>query len=177
MHTHLDYSFTLNTDLVRLCFIEGTCADALVRLDGDLLTVAMPAGFDFNVPRHQEWANKVLCEVLRKRAKQLLPPRLDATARQFDLRYQRVYIKDVCSRWGSCSSLGNINLSLWLLLAPSRLVDYVIRHELAHLNEMNHSPRFWAEVDRMTGGPGQGKLLEREMKAFARGLFAAGWRK
>lgn len=51
------------------------------------------------------------------------------------------------------------------MLAPKELADYVILHELAHLNEMNHGPHFWAEVDRMTHN--QGRALEREMKQFS----------
>ena len=91
----------------------------------------------------------------------------DEEAARFGLRYNRVYIKDVKSRWGSCSSLGNINLSLWLMLAPIDLVYYVVYHELAHLNEMNHSARFWAQLDAFYGEPGRGKFLESKMKAFA----------
>ena len=75
------------------------------------------------------------------------------------------------TRWGSCSGLGNINLSLWLMLAPTHLVDYVIKHELAHLNEMNHGPRFWKELDAMTEG--QAKMLAREIRQFTRQLFNA----
>ncbi|RMF01464.1 MAG: M48 family peptidase, partial [Bacteroidetes bacterium] len=82
---------------------------------------------------------------------------------QLPLIRQRVYelneqffgkpIKDVKlkythSRWGSCSNSGNINLSTRLLFAPPDVIDYVIIHELAHLVELNHSHRFWAQVER-----------------------------
>ena len=59
-----------------------------------------------------------------------------------------VKLKYIHSRWGSCSTSGNINLSTRLLFAPPEVVDYVIIHELAHLVELNHGPRFWAEVAR-----------------------------
>lgn len=61
---------------------------------------------------------------------------------------QQVKMSDTYSRWGSCSSRGNINLATRLLLAPPEVLDAVIIHELAHLVEANHSPRFWAEVER-----------------------------
>lgn len=68
--------------------------------------------------------------------------------RTFRFGYKQVNLKYMTSRWGSCSSKGNINLSLRLLLIPEEVRDYVIVHELAHLREMNHSARFWALVAR-----------------------------
>ena len=175
MRFKLDYNFKIDTELLLFRFVEGNRKGAYVHVDGNEVTVTLPLGFDFSSNTQQIWANKVLVEILRRRAQEILPIRLATFAQQFHLRYKKVTIKNVNTRWGSCSSLGNINLSLWLMLAPLHLVDYVIKHELAHLNEMNHGPRFWAEVDRMTGAKGRGKELECEMKLFARQLQARGW--
>ena len=60
----------------------------------------------------------------------------------------KVFIKDSMTNFGSCSEKGNVNLSFRLLLAPEAVLDYVIAHELAHLKEKNHSPAFWALVER-----------------------------
>jgi predicted metal-dependent hydrolase len=67
----------------------------------------------------------------------------------------RVFIKNVRTRWGSCSSKGNLNFSYRLALLPARLSDYVIIHELCHLREFNHSFRFWDLVALMDPEYGQ----------------------
>jgi len=104
-------------------------------------------------------------EKLRKQAKLLLPPRLQELAAARGLRYQRVSIHKSHTRWGSCSSKGTISLSLYIMLLPPYLQDYVMQHELTHLVEMNHSSRFWSLLNEATGG----KSLEyrRELKQFA----------
>jgi predicted metal-dependent hydrolase len=73
----------------------------------------------------------------------------ELNARHFGKKIERVTLKDMYSRWGSCSSHGNINLATRLLLAPPAVLDAVIVHELAHLVVADHSPRFWREVARV----------------------------
>jgi len=63
-------------------------------------------------------------------------------------RYAGVTIRDQSTRWGSCSSKGRLSFSWKLLLLPERFADYVVVHEICHLAEFNHSPRFWALVAR-----------------------------
>lgn len=169
----LGYGLLVDTGLLRLTFAPGEGEQTTFRVEGSAITVSFPKNFSFDGPRCQEWANSVLQTMLRRRAKDVLPARLAAFAGRDDMRYNRVTIKNVRSCWGSCSGYGNINLSLWLMLAPAPLVDYVICHELSHLDEMNHGPRFWARLDRMLGAAGRGKALEARMKAFARRLWAS----
>jgi predicted metal-dependent hydrolase len=59
---------------------------------------------------------------------------------------RRITVRDTRSRWGSCSAKGYLNFSWRLILAPPFVLDYLAAHEVAHLKEMNHSPRFWREV-------------------------------
>ena len=69
-------------------------------------------------------------------------------AKHFQKEIKNVKLKYNATNWGSCSSKKNVNLSTRLLFAPDEVIDYVIIHELAHLIEMNHSPRFWAIVHK-----------------------------
>jgi predicted metal-dependent hydrolase len=64
----------------------------------------------------------------------------------------RVSVRDTKSRWGSCSGRANLSFSWRLIFAPESVVDYVVAHEVAHLAEMNHGPRFWRLVERLSPG-------------------------
>jgi predicted metal-dependent hydrolase len=65
------------------------------------------------------------------------------------VRVKRVAVRDQSSRWGSCSTTGVLSFSWRLILAPSAVLNYLAAHEVAHLVEMNHSPRFWRLVQRL----------------------------
>jgi hypothetical protein len=80
---------------------------------------------------------------LKRYAQLYLPPLLAALAHETGLNYQSCSIKNQQTRWGSCSSRGNINLNAKLLLLPAEWTRYVLIHELCHTREMNHSARFW----------------------------------
>jgi len=82
----------------------------------------------------------------RALAKEVLPARAAKYAAQMDVTPAQVKITGAKTRWGSCSAKGNLNFSWRLMLAGEDAIDYVVVHELAHLREMNHSPRFWAVV-------------------------------
>ena len=100
--------------------------------------VAVPAdSLDFRpaVERH-----------LRRLAAAELPPRVFAFAVQQQLTVRKVTIRDQRSRWGSCSRRGTVSLNWRLVQMPDAVRDYVVWHELMHLREMNHSPRFWRAV-------------------------------
>lgn len=74
------------------------------------------------------------------------------------VRARRVSIRDQSSRWGSCSSNRTLSFSWRLILAPSHVLDYIVAHEVAHLVELNHSPRFWRLVDRLCDDVPRAKL-------------------
>lgn len=80
------------------------------------------------------------------RAKKYICGRVQEVNKQYQFQYARISVKDLKSRWGSCSSKKNLNFHYKLLFLPMELVDYVVTHELCHLQEMNHSKKFWTLV-------------------------------
>ena len=83
-----------------------------------------------------------LAEQMRRR----LPEKLNRHAASMGVTFGRVTIRCQQTRWGSCSSRGNLNFNCLLMLAPEEVLDYVVVHELAHRKQMNHSALFWQEV-------------------------------
>ena len=82
----------------------------------------------------------------RKLARDILPAKIERYAAHIGVTPASIRITGATTRWGSCSGKGSINFSWRLMMAPAEVIDYVVVHELAHLREMNHSPRFWAIV-------------------------------
>lgn len=85
-------------------------------------------------------------KLLMKDAKKYLPYRLEYFAKLYGYSYEKCRLSHAATRWGSCSSNGTISLNIGLMQVPEILRDYVIIHELAHLNHMDHSSAFWQEV-------------------------------
>lgn len=111
--------------------------------------IEVPAGFSAPNFVSQKALRDVLVEVLREEAKILLPQKLSYFSDQYGFHFHKVTIKHNSSNWGSCSRAGNINLNLNLIRLPEPLCDYVLLHELCHLKEPNHGPRFHALLERL----------------------------
>ncbi len=88
-------------------------------------------------------------KLLVTRAKRIIPQRVCHYADIMGVTYGRITIRMQKSRWGSCSAKGNLNFNCLLMRTPETIIDYVVVHELCHLKEMNHSERFWAEVEKV----------------------------
>lgn len=95
---------------------------------------------------------------LRERAKRELLTRARRLAETIDRKVVRVTVRDTRTRWGSCSTSGNLAFSWRLVLAPEAVLDYVVAHEVAHLVHMNHGKRFWRLVEKLAPGSDQQRL-------------------
>lgn len=85
----------------------------------------------------------------REAARSYFPERVQYYAGILHVTYGNITIRDQKTRWGSCSSRGNLNFNWRLMLAPPRVLDYVVVHELCHRKHMDHSPAFWQEVGNL----------------------------
>ena len=117
----------------------------------------------------QDFIVNAIEKTYRLEAKAYLPNRVAKLAKTYGLVYKKVKINNAKTRWGSCSSENNINLSLQLMRLPDYLIDYVILHELAHTKVKNHSTQFWFFLDALTEN--KAKKLDKELKSYYLQVF------
>lgn len=94
-------------------------------------------------------ARELMIHWYRDQARRILTERAVHYASLTGLSYGRLNITGAQKRWGSCSAAGNLNFSWRLIMAPCEIIEYVVVHELVHLEEQNHSPRFWKRVSEI----------------------------
>lgn len=133
---------------------------APVLLDGVLM---VGGGGEFLPRRVRDW--------LIGRARAEIVPAAHAKAAALGARVAGVTLRDTRSRWGSCTAAGRLSFSWRLAMAPPAVLDYVVAHEVAHLVEMNHSPRFWALCESLTADARGGRAW---LKAEGSRLFRYG---
>ena len=97
-------------------------------------------------PRHM---TRRVHDWLKAQARQEITDRGQAMAHDLDVSIKAITLRDPRSRWGSCSADGGLSFSWRLIMAPENVLHYVVAHEVAHLRQMNHSPKFWKLVDQM----------------------------
>ena len=130
-----------------LAFTGAACSRYLVRVEpraGKMPVIAVAGARDAAAGRLTEW--------LGENARRALDERVQVHAQRLGVRPKRISIRDQASRWGSCSTTRVLSFSWRLILAPAVVLDYVAAHEVAHLAEMNHGPKFWSLVERTMPG-------------------------
>lgn len=137
------------------------------RLNGSV-TVTLPENKLWQ-EEHSEiihgFVKKVIENLLKEEAQKSLFPKFQQLATIFGFDYQKVTLRSMSSRWGSCSTKKRISLNIHLVRLPEHLQDYVILHELVHTRIPNHGAGFWKELDRLTGG--RAVAYRREMRKYS----------
>jgi len=154
-------TLTFDARIVRDPYIEKRS----LSLKNGNLHIFVPATSNISLPENQKKIKEAIINVLRMEAKRVFPEKTAFFAEKQGLSYNQIKINSSRSRWGSCSAKKNINFSLFLLLLPERLIDYVVLHELAHTIEMNHSEQFWQLLDRFCDG--KARMLRKEVKDYS----------
>ena len=110
--------------------------------------IVLEGGF-FTCPAEADEIKKRFRKWYRDEAYFYLTERLAMYAEKYNLPYNDLKISSAAHRWGSCTSVGNINFPWRIMMCPEKSIHYVVAHEMAHLLQLNHSPRFWREVEKM----------------------------
>ncbi|OJX91287.1 MAG: hypothetical protein BGP01_12815 [Paludibacter sp. 47-17] len=138
--------------------------DVFFQFQEGKLHIEYPLEADLSSEKVQQACWKGIQYFMKKEARRLLPARVEQLARHHGFNFKDVKIQSGKTRWGSCSSQKNINLSFYLMILSPELVDYVILHELCHTVEMNHGDRFWKLMDKVTEG--KTEKYRRELKKY-----------
>lgn len=104
---------------------------------------------EYGKSAEREYLSNEEIHKLAEKALEYIPKRVSYFAKQIGVTYGKITIRNQKTRWGSCSSKGNLNFNCLLMLTPPEVIDYVVVHELCHRKEMNHSGAFWAEVEKV----------------------------
>ena len=152
---------------------------------GKAVRVAVPVGSSFKtalgfVDKKKDWIKKTLSRIRKiksgqkflndafagidkEKAKEILISRLNALAEKHGFKYNRVYIRNQKTRWGSCSHNHNISLNMKIMVLSSEMRDYVLLHELLHTRIYNHSKKFWSELDKYVPGA---KAMDTRLREY-----------
>ena len=139
-----------------------------VKVGKGRIVIHYPVNKDVKSVEVQNAVRKGILKAYTEEAKEYLPKRLNDLSDKSNLSFNEVFIKNIKSRWGSCSGKNNINLSIHLMRLPDHLIDYVLLHELAHTIVRNHGKKYWKYLDNLTGNA---KKLDKELNHFRIGLF------
>lgn len=134
--------------------IDGSHISILGERKGIVHDPSLPARIDITADQiivggTKEGLSVRLENYLKKEALKTIEPLANEMAKTINKKFKRIQIRDTKSRWGSCSSSDNLSFSWRLIMTPPQVLEYVVAHEIAHLEEMNHSPQFWNIVDQL----------------------------
>ncbi len=115
------------------------------------------------VEKEHEVFSKNSTEIDRAEARKKLVSRLNELSEQHGFSYNKVFVRNQKTRWGSCSAKNNISLNMKLVRLPDEMIEYVLLHELVHTRIKNHSNEFWTELNRLLG---DAKKMDRRLNEY-----------
>lgn len=168
MQTKFDENSSYSTRHHKLHLKKAQRRGISVRLSKGKINVVYPPVINPDSKVVQAAIRKGIERALRLEAKQYLPDKVNELAEKFGFKFNKLTLKNIKSRWGSCSRKNNINLSIHLMRLPDHLIDYVILHELVHTVQHNHSAKFWKMLNDITGGS---QVLDKEFKQYRISIY------
>jgi predicted metal-dependent hydrolase len=161
LQTQFDENLNYCTKYHKLHLKTTDRTNISVRISRGEINVVYPTVLNPKSQQVQTAIRKGIEQALKIEAKQNLPDKVKVLADKFSFKYNKLSLKNIKSRWGSCSRKNNIDLSIHLMRLPEHLIDYVILHELVYTVHHNHSARFWNLLDNVTVGS---KMLDKELR-------------
>ena len=153
----------------KLSFVhDSVAAKPKSRLRGNCVEIICPEKMAISDESAQLAAHRAIIRALKKQASMLLPKRIDELGKQHGITFSQVKIKQMNCRWGSCDQKNNITFNLFLIQLPWQLIDYVILHELAHVNNLNHSAEFWRDLEQLAPNARQ---LKKRLNSYHPGII------
>lgn len=160
------YSFdeVIHTRFYQIKIQQSTNEIPELKFIGKVCYILIPISIGTISDDAQAIIRKGITETLRREAKEYILPRLHALSIHHHFNYAEVRVKNLKSRWGSCSVRNNINLNIHLMRLPDHLIDYVLIHELVHTVHKNHGVEFWNTLDNHYPGA---RKYSRELKKYS----------
>ena len=163
-HTIFDENSVFKTANFTLKIQKYRGENVSIQLKNGILNVYYPEKVSISNNLVQEAIRFGIEKAMRLEAKKTFPERVSQLSLKYGFKYNKLFIKNLKSRWGSCSAVNNINLNLQLVRLPDYLCDYVILHELCHTKEKNHGQNFWNLLNNCTNN--KAKILAKEIRGY-----------
>jgi predicted metal-dependent hydrolase len=167
-HTKFSEGEAFETRSHKLVLNKNDRQNISVRVQNGKIIVSYPFNMNVEAGELQLAIRKGIERALKIEAVEYLPSRVQKLAGKYGLTFQNVTVKNVRTRWGSCSRRKNINLNIHLMRLPDHLIDYVILHELTHTVELNHGKNFWKLLDSFVGNA---KMFDKELKNYRVSIY------
>lgn len=162
--TVFNESSLFNTRYRKLTISKNTDDNIKTTITTETINITYPESIEINNSELQEIIRATIIKTLRKEAKEYLPKRTQILSEKYKFKFNKIFIKNNKTLWGSCSGRNNINLNLHLLRLPDHLIDYVIIHELCHTVQKNHGKHFWKLMDSILG---DSKKISKELRNYS----------